>query len=48
MIATVTKLKPDTGVFHNALQLISAEEYHKHPAVGHSSLVRIMRSPAHY
>ncbi len=48
MIATVTKLKPDSGVFHHSLQLISAEEYHKHPAVGHSSLVRIMRSPAHY
>jgi len=48
MVATVTKLKPDSGVFHNSLQLISAEEYHKHPAVGHSSLVRIMRSPAHY
>ena len=25
-----------------------AEQYHSHPAVGHSGLVRIMRSPAHY
>ena len=25
-----------------------AEQYHLHPAVGHSGLVRIMRSPAHY
>jgi hypothetical protein len=27
---------------------MSAEQYHSHPAVGHSGLVRIMRSPAHY
>lgn len=25
-----------------------ADQYHAHPAVGHSGLVRIMRSPAHY
>lgn len=27
---------------------IPADQYHAHPAVGHSGLVRIMRSPAHY
>lgn len=27
---------------------LTAEQYHNHPAVGHSGLVRIMRSPAHY
>lgn len=27
---------------------IEADEYHANPAVGHSSLVKIMRSPAHY
>jgi hypothetical protein len=27
---------------------IPADQYHSHPAVGHSGLVRIMRSPAHY
>lgn len=27
---------------------IPAEKYHAHPAVGHSGLVRIMRSPAHF
>jgi len=27
---------------------MSAEQYHQYPAVGHSGLVRIMRSPAHY
>lgn len=30
------------------LLCISADQYHSHPAVGHSGLVRIMRSPAHY
>jgi len=25
-----------------------ADQYHDHPAVGHSGLVRVMRSPAHY
>jgi len=27
---------------------MTADQYHAHPAVGHSGLVRIMRSPAHY
>jgi len=27
---------------------MAAEEYHAHPAVGHSGLLRIMRSPAHF
>lgn len=27
---------------------MTAEQYHSHSAVGHSGLVRIMRSPAHY
>ena len=27
---------------------MQADQYHAHPAVGHSSLLRIMRSPAHY
>lgn len=27
---------------------VPADQYHAHPAVGHSGLVRIMRSPAHY
>ena len=27
---------------------MQASQYHAHPAVGHSGLVRIMRSPAHY
>ncbi|SEJ07495.1 PD-(D/E)XK nuclease-like domain-containing protein [Nitrosomonas eutropha] len=48
MVATVTQLKPDNGLYQNTLQLIEADEYHKRPEIGHSSLVRIMRSPAHY
>lgn len=31
-----------------ALLSVAAEQYHAHPAVGHSELVRIMRSPAHF
>lgn len=30
------------------LLTMSADQYHAHSAVGHSGLVRIMRSPAHY
>ncbi|WP_126448360.1 PD-(D/E)XK nuclease-like domain-containing protein [Sulfuricystis multivorans] len=30
------------------LLFMPADQYHAHPAVGHSGLVRIMRSPAHY
>jgi len=46
MVAAVNlKLKAE---LHQSLQILESEEYHKHPSVGHSSLVRIMRSPAHY
>ena len=31
-----------------SLLSMPADHYHLHPAVGHSGLVRIMRSPAHY
>lgn len=30
------------------IKSMPAEEYHAHQAVGHSSLVKLMRSPAHY
>jgi hypothetical protein len=30
------------------LLYMQANQYHSHPAVGHSGLVRVMRSPAHY
>lgn len=38
-------MKIETSV---ALLTMPVEQYHRHPAVGHSALLRIMRSPAHY
>lgn len=48
MVATATQLKSHDRLYQNTLQLIEIDEYHSRPEVGHSSLVRIMRSPAHY
>lgn len=39
---------PVSERYQDFLQSLPAEEYHKHPAIGHSGLVRLMRSPAHY
>ena len=36
------------SITKNGLLHLSAAEYHTHPAVGHSSLVRLLRSPAHF
>lgn len=48
MVATATQLKSHDRLYQNTLQLIEIDEYHSRPEVGHSSLVKIMRSPAHY
>lgn len=39
---------PINGIHPDFLQSLPAAEYHSNPAIGHSSLVRIIRSPAHY
>ena len=39
---------PISGFHPDFLRSLPAADYHSHPATGHSSLVRIMRSPAHY
>lgn len=39
---------PISGFHPDFLQSLPTADYHSHPAIGHSSLVRIMRSPAHY
>ena len=36
------------SITKNGLLHLAATEYHAHPAVGHSGLVRLMRSPAHF
>jgi len=43
-ISMETKMK----IENVGLLSMPAGQYHAHPAVGHSGLVRIMRSPAHY
>lgn len=39
---------PISGFHPDFLRSLPAADYHSHSAIGHSSLVRIMRSPAHY
>ena len=36
------------SITKNGLLHLAATEYHAHSAVGHSGLVRLMRSPAHF
>lgn len=46
--AKISQLRPEVRLYQNTLQTIESVEYHKRSEIGHSSLVRIMKSPAHY
>lgn len=45
---TSVATSPISGFHQKFLQSLPAEDYHSNSAIGHSSLVRIIRSPAHY
>jgi len=47
-VASISQLIPDNSAHQGILQSLPAEEYHSNPAIGHSSLLKLMRSPAHY
>jgi len=47
-VVSTRKSIPDNSAHQGILQSLPAEEYHSNPAVGHSSLLKLMRSPAHY
>lgn len=46
--ATITQLNPTLGFNPKSFQILESSDYHARPEIGHSSLVKIMRSPAHY
>lgn len=48
VVSTRKKSIPDNSVHQGILQSLPAEEYHRNIAIGHSSLLKLMRSPAHY